>query len=106
MGKDDLSVRILSDIREDMRGLRQEIGGLHEQVRQEIGGLRDEMRQAREEANTRFEVIETTLRDLAEQLVMLSRGIKVAIEARADNQTRLDDHERRINDLERRLESK
>ena len=58
----DLTVRILQDIRE------------------EIHGLREEQREFREESFTRFETIENTLKDLAEQLVMLARGVKVAIE--------------------------
>jgi hypothetical protein len=52
----NLSVRILQDIRE------------------EIHGLREEPREFRDESFTRFETLETTLRDLTEQLVMLARG--------------------------------
>jgi hypothetical protein len=35
-----------------------------------------------EAVNARFEVVETVLRDMSEQMVMQSRGIKAAIEAR------------------------
>lgn len=52
----DLAVRILQDIRD------------------ELHGLREEQREFREGSFARFEAIERTLRDLAEQLVMLARG--------------------------------
>jgi hypothetical protein len=80
----DLTVRILQEIREEIRGLR------------------DDQRNFREETATRFEVLETTLRDLAQQLVVLARGVKVAIEQRGNVDARLDDHEQRLLELERR----
>jgi len=57
----DLTVRILQDIREEIRGLR------------------EEQREFREESFARFEAIESTLRHLAEQLVMLAWGVKAPI---------------------------
>lgn len=50
--------------------------------------MRAESEAARRESNQRFEVIETALRDVAEQLVMLSRGVKIAIEVRAPQTSR------------------
>lgn len=87
----DLTVRILQEIRDDVRGLRDE-----------QRAFREEHQAFREETNTRFEVIETTLRDLAQQLVILARGVKTAIELRGGVEARLDDHERRLTELERR----
>jgi hypothetical protein len=49
----------------------------------------------------RFEIIETTLRDLAQQMVMLARGIKTALEHRSTVESRLDQAERRIEALEK-----
>ena len=80
----DLTVRILQDIRE------------------EIHGLREEQREFREESLARFEAIESTLRDLAEQLVMLARGVKVAIEQRGKTDDRIRKLERRVTTLEKR----
>ena len=80
----DLTVRILQDIRE------------------EIHGLREEQREFREESFARFEAIESTLRDLAEQLVMLARGVKVAIEQRGKTDDRIRKLERRVTTLEKR----
>jgi hypothetical protein len=80
----DLTVRILQDIRE------------------EIHGLREEQREFREESIGRFEAIENTLRDLTEQLVMLARGVKVAIDQRSKTDDRLRKLERRVAVLEKR----
>lgn len=91
----NLTVRILQEMRDELRGLRQE-------QRASTEMLRDEMRQSREEAAPRFEAIESTLRDLAQQLVMLARGVKVAIETRGAAQERLDAVEQRLEALERR----
>lgn len=80
----DLTVRILRDIRE------------------EIHGLREEQREFREQSFARFEAIESTLRDLAEQMVMLARGVKVAIDQRGKTDARIRKIERRVGALEKR----
>ena len=101
----DLTVRILQEIRDDVRGLREEQRATREEqraTREELHGTREELRTFIELATARFEVLETTQRDLAQQLVVLGRGVKVAIEQRSKTDERLDDHERRLADLERR----
>lgn len=85
----DLTVRILQEIRDDVRGLREE-----------QRSTRDEQRSFQQSANTRFEAIETALRDMAEQLVMLARGVKTALEVRGDADRRFDELERRLKALE------
>ena len=80
----DLTVRILQDIRD------------------EVHGLREEQREFREESFGRFEAIEGALRDLAEQLVMLARGVKVAIDQRGKMDDRIRKIERRVAALEKR----
>jgi septal ring factor EnvC (AmiA/AmiB activator) len=72
--------------------------------------IRDEVRHSSEKSELRFEkmdqraeVVETTLRDLAQQMVMLARGIKTALEHRSSVDNRLDDAERRLNELEKRV---
>ena len=91
MIENDLTIKILQGIRDDLQGMR---------IEQEAG--RKEQAAARAESNQRFEVIETALRDVAEQLVMLSRGVKAALEVRAGIEKRVDDHEKRIAELEQR----
>lgn len=49
-------------------------------LREDNRGLRDDMTLRFTEMNSRFELVEGTLRDLAQQLVMFARGIKVALE--------------------------
>lgn len=85
----DLTVRLLQELR----------NGQKEQTK-EMQELRAEMREGREHADQRFEVIETTLRDLAEQMVMMTRAVKVALESRTGNESRLDDLEKRLRALE------
>jgi hypothetical protein len=99
---DDLTVRILQEIRDDQRAFRQEFVEALRELR--VQGERQEraLDQLTREHAARFEVIETTLRDLAQQLVVLGRGVKVAIDERRERLDRWDDHERRIADLERR----
>jgi hypothetical protein len=88
----DLTIKILQEIRDEQRGTRQELRGLNERLDAMAG-----------ENAARFEVIETTLRDLPQQLVVLGRAVKVAIDGRRLAVDRWDDHERGLADLERRL---
>ncbi|MDP3236266.1 MAG: hypothetical protein Q8N26_25985 [Myxococcales bacterium] len=64
------TVKLLQELRDGQRSQTEE---LHE--------LRNEMREGRDRADQRFEIIETSLRDLAEQMVMMTRAVKVALEA-------------------------
>jgi septal ring factor EnvC (AmiA/AmiB activator) len=93
----DLTIRVLQEIREETRAVRSEVHGL----REEMNARFEEMNARFEAQNARFEAIETTLRDLAQQMVMLARGIKAAIKSRKHVDARLDDHERRLSDLEK-----
>lgn len=89
----DLTVRLLQELRDGQKAMRDEMREGREE-------LREDLREGRERADQRFEVIETTLRDLAEQMVMMTRAVKVALESRAGNESRLDDHEKRLRALE------
>lgn len=90
MEPSDLTVTILKEIRDEVRG-----------TNSRIDKMNTEMNVRFSEMNFRFEVIETTLKDLAEQMVMLARGVKGALEVRSTVERRLDDHERRLADLEK-----
>ena len=83
---------------------------LLEEIRDEVRRSSDKsevrfekMDQRFEKMDLRFEVIELTLKDLAGQMVMLARGIKTALEHRSNVDTRLEDAERRLADLEKRV---
>lgn len=74
-----------------------------------LQGIREDIQKANKDSNERFEAmdrrsefIETAIRDMAEQLVMLARGVKVAIEAREKFEARVEDHEQRLRALESR----
>ena len=93
MSDGPLTVKILEEIREELRATRVELRG-------DLRAFREETSTRFVESNARFEVIETTLRDLAQQMVMLSRAVKVAIESRGASETRVDEIERRVAKLE------
>ena len=84
MEPENLTVRLLQEIRDEVRSSSQ----------------KSEVRF--EKMDQRAEVVETTLRDLAPQMVMLARGIKTALEHRSLVDDRLDDAERRLGELEKR----
>ena len=88
----DLTIRLLQEIRDSVREGTERMDRRFEQVEKRFEGV-----------DQRFEVIETALRDLAQQMVMLSRGIKTALELRNTVDSRLEDHEKRLADLEKRI---
>lgn len=85
----DLTVKLLQELR---NGQREQTAEIHE--------LRGELHTQGERNDVRFVAIETTLRDLAQQMVMVGRALKVAVEARAHTENRLEDHEKRLQALE------
>jgi hypothetical protein len=94
----DLTVEIPREIREDLRGLRQDNLAMREDDR----ALREDFQQFARHATARFEVIETALRDLTQQLVLLARGLRVTLDRQPEVDQRLDDLERRVSHLEGR----
>ena len=98
----DLTLRVLQEIRDSIREG-------NDRTEQRISALQRDM-DARfetvdkrfDQVDKRFEVVETTLRDLAQQMVMLSRGIKTALESRAEVDSRLGSVEKRLDALENR----
>lgn len=91
----ELTIKILQGIRDDLKQGSRE-------TNQRLDAMQAELAASRREANERFEVIETAIRDMAEQLVMLARGVKSALEVRGAVEKRLDDCERRLDRLEQR----
>ncbi len=102
MTDSELTIKVLQGIREDLARSNRDSNERLDATNERLDAMRAESEAARRESNQRFEVIETALRDVAEQLVMLSRGVKVAIEVRAGVEKRIDDHERRLAELEQR----
>jgi hypothetical protein len=91
MGNDDIAVKIMQGLREDMQGMRSE-----------MKGMREDMQKTEERNAFRFGAIEPVMKDLAEQMVMLARGVRTAIEVRENIERRVDEHETRLSALEKR----
>mgnify|MGYP003474390520 CR=1 FL=1 len=65
-------------------------------LRGDMQKVREESQQSREEAVLRFEAIEGALRDSAQQLVVLARGVHSLIQSRQSNDDDVDDLKRRV----------
>ncbi len=72
----DLTIRILQEMRDEMRGMRAD----HAEFRREVNARFEEVNARFEGMNARFEVVETALRDMAQQLVMQSHAIRAALD--------------------------
>ena len=96
----DITVEILKDIRDEIRGVRSEF-------REEIGGVRTELRQLRSDTNERLdsqterlETVESVLLDLAEQQRFVVRYTKAISEQNAKLEPRISALESRVDKLE------
>lgn len=90
MEPENLTIRLLQEIRDEVRRSSDRSDQRFEKMDQRF-----------EKMDQRFELIETTLRDLAQQMVMLGRGIKTALEHRSSVDSRLDAVEQRLDALEK-----
>jgi chromosome segregation ATPase len=97
MEPENLTVRLLQEIRDEVRRASDKTEVRFEKMDQRF----ERMDQRFERMDQRFEVLETTLRDLAEQMVMLARGVKTALEYRGNVERRLDSVETRLDALEK-----
>jgi DNA repair ATPase RecN len=87
----------LQEIRDEVRRSSDRTDARFEQMDARF----EKMDQRFEKMDQRFEVIETTLRDLAQQMVMMARGIKTALEHRGAMEARLDAVEQRLDAIEK-----
>lgn len=94
----DLTLQVLREIRDETKKTNQRI----EQMNSQFNERFERMDHRFERMDQRFEVVETVLRDLAQQMVTLSRGVKSALEVRANTESRLEDLERRMTAVESR----
>jgi len=85
----DLTVEILKDIRDEIRGVRTEL-------REEIAGVRGELQIHTE----RFGVVEAALRDMAEQQRFVVRYTKAIAERDSRIEGRVSSLESRVDKLE------
>jgi hypothetical protein len=89
MAGSDITVEILKDIRDDIRGVRSEF-------REEIAGVRTELQKHTE----RFGVVEKALLDLAEQQRFVVRYTKAISERDSCLEPRMSALEARVDKLE------
>jgi predicted nucleic acid-binding Zn-ribbon protein len=104
MEPENLTIRLLQEIRDEVRRSSDKTELRFEKMDQRFEKMDErfqKMDQRFEKMDQRFELIETTLRDLSQQMVLLARGIKVALEHRGAVDSRLDDAERRLEALEK-----
>ena len=99
MSPTDLTVKILREIRDELRESR----GEQRELRMEQRLFREEVTERFKASDQRFETIETALRDMAEQLVMHGRALKVLLDARSSSSQRFDSLERRVSALEAKV---
>ena len=97
MEPENLTLRILGEMREEMRAMRAELGG-------EIRGLKEDIREIRDHlgvVDERLSVIEDTMVDLASQVHILGRGTRVTLDAKKRHEALIADIDRRVTAIER-----
>jgi uncharacterized protein (DUF3084 family) len=104
MSDSDITVEILKDIRDDIRGvrteLREEIHGVRTELRQEIHSVRTELGAELRLHTESFAVVEATLRELAEQQRFTVRYTKALAERDVRLEGRVSSLESRVDKLE------
>lgn len=96
MAGGDLTIEILKDIREDIRGVR---SGVHD-VRAEVHDLRSEVHDLRADTNKRFALVEAAILDLAEQHRFVVRYTKAIADRDGQLEPRVSALESRVDKLE------
>ena len=96
MAGGDITIEILKDIRDDIRGVK---SGVHE-VRAEVHGLRTEVHELRSDTNKRFALVEAAILDLAEQHRFVVRYTKVIADRDGQLEPRVIALESRVDKLE------
>jgi septal ring factor EnvC (AmiA/AmiB activator) len=94
----DLVVEQLKLLRGDVQGLRGDVNARLDQTNARL----DQTNARLDQTNARLETVETTLRDLAQQMVMLTRAVHVTLEQRRDTDRAIDDLRARVEALESR----
>jgi len=103
MAGDDITIEILKDIRDDIRGVRSGVldvrAEVHE-VRAEVHDLRTDVQDLRTDTNKRFALVEAAILDLAEQHRFVVRYTKAIADRDGQLEPRVSALESRVNKLE------
>jgi len=96
MAGDDITIEILKDIRDDIRGVRSEV---HE-LRTEIRDVRTEVHDLRTDTNKRSALVEAAILDLAEHHRFVVRYAKTIADRDGQLEPRVSALESRVDKLE------
>ncbi len=96
MAGTDITVEILKDIRDEIRGVRGEVHDL----RTDVNDVRSEVHDLRSDTNKRFGLVEAAILDLAEQHRFVVRYTKAMAERDPQLEPRLSALESRVEKLE------
>ena len=96
MGGGDITIEILRDIGDGIRGVQGEVHDLRTDVRD----LRTEVHDLRSDTNKRFAVVETAILDLAEQHRFVVRYTKAIADRDGQLEPRVSALESRVDKLE------
>ena len=96
MAGGDITIEILKDIRDDIRGVR---SGVHD-LRGEVHELRTEVKDLRSDTNKRFALVEAAILDLAEQHRSVVRYTKAIADRDGQLEPRVSALESRVDKLE------
>lgn len=96
MAGSDITIEILKDIRDDIRGVR---SGVHE-VRAEVHDLRTDVQDLRSDTNKRFALVEAAILDLSEQHRFVVRYTKAIADRDGQLEPRVSALESRVDKLE------
>ena len=97
MAGSDITIEILKDIRDDIRGVR---SGVHE-VGAQLHDLRTEVHDLRSDTNKRFALVEAAILDLAERHRFVVRYTKAIADRDGQLEPRVSALESRVDKLEK-----
>ncbi|HXU00693.1 MAG TPA: hypothetical protein VN903_06865 [Polyangia bacterium] len=96
MAGGDITIEILKDIRDDIRGVRSGV----QDLRGEVHDLRTDVQDLRSDTNKRFALVEAAILDLAEQHRFVVRYTKAIADRDGPLEPRVSALETRVDKLE------
>ena len=101
MADSDLTVAVLREIRDAVRTTNEKVDHMRIELGERIDGTRDSLSERIDITNVRLGVVETTLKDLAGQQVLMTRYIKNVVDR---HDQAIDDLRERVTRLETRVD--
>jgi hypothetical protein len=104
MEPENLTLRILGEMREEMREMRQESATDIRELKADVRSVKDHLGvvdQRLAVVDQRLGVIEDTMLDVASQVHVLGRATRVTLDAKKRHEALIADIDRRVTELER-----